>query len=645
MSNISFTAAGVPLTIAKSADGSLYAYTSSFPNVGIPAGTPGNFASGPLTTTNLDQGITNQRQFISNEQATISAARNQLRILETNPASVLGVNFSQSSLNFALNEQRQIIAASEQRITGATDVIRALSDLRTNVESIKTGFEAANPSTTGQGDPTTVPPPDAVQVQNQDPANTSNGNLQPPINPQDDPGVPPEDTTGEPINGLDLPPEQPPINGLNLPPEPLINGLDLPPTGDDDAFNEFGDLDAAIARQAASEPVLSEDGEVALGIRRNTETGEIFYTDPPTGDDDAFDEFGDLDAAIARQQASEPVLSEDGEVATGIRRNTETGEIFYTDAPTVDEEPIAEADEDQQPDTEDDAPFSEGTSTSIDANKTDAQQSATNQDAINAQARQDWRVRLSLSPGANYLYKANPAGILAPLAETDGVIFPYTPTVAISYNATYDPTHPTHSNYKIFQYNNSGIDSISITGDFTAQDTKEANYLLAVIHFFKSVTKMFYGQDELPKAGTPPPLCYLFGFGAFQFNAHPIAITTFNYSLPNDVDYIKANISYGAPGVNRSASNSRNAVGGLSADRLGSGIQTGGTAPPPAFTTNGSNTPSGSVEPTYVPTRIQIQLSAIPIISRNEISNQFSVKKYATGELLRGTKRPGGGIW
>ena len=130
-------------------------------------------------------------------------------------------------------------------------------------------------------------------------------------------------------------------------------------------------------------------------------------------------------------------------------------------------------------------------------------QTATAQDQYNYGALRDWRVVLSLAPGANYLYRAENPGILSPLAETDGVIFPYTPQIQVQYTANYDQTDITHSNYKIYQYKNSNVDSVSITGDFTAQDTFEANYLLGVIHFFRSITKMFYGQDQNPNRGTP----------------------------------------------------------------------------------------------------------------------------------------------
>jgi len=263
------------------------------------------------------------------------------------------------------------------------------------------------------------------------------------------------------------------------------------------------------------------------------------------------------------------------------------------------------------------------------------------QDAENAKTKGDWRVRLSLAKSAGYLYKAENPGILKYLQETDGVVFPYTPAIQITYAANYETADIVHSNYKLYQYKNSAVDQIAITCDFTAQDTYEANYLLAVIHFFKSVTKMFYGQDQLPKPGTPPPLCYLTGLGTFQFDNHPLVITNFNYNLPNDVDYIRAGSPTLEPGVNSSGYGSGLVVNdSVSCRRLEvNGLNFGGTESAPNWQ-KATNT-----QPTYVPTKMQIVLSAYPIVTRNDISNKFSLKDYATGSLLQGSKRNGGGIW
>lgn len=266
-----------------------------------------------------------------------------------------------------------------------------------------------------------------------------------------------------------------------------------------------------------------------------------------------------------------------------------------------------------------------------------AQTQASRQDQANFNARKDWRVRLSLAGGATYLYKAEDPGILGPLKATDGVIFPYTPAISVAYAAQYDASTLTHTNYKFYAYNSSSVDQITLSCDFTAQDVFEANYLLAVIHFFRSITKMFYGQDENPKNGTPPPMCYLYGLGAFQFDSHPLAVTNFTYSLPTDVDYIRAG-EVSAP----KSPPATYYTGQLQNMRMStSGLQPGATVAPPQF--------SGAyrvLEPTYVPTKIQISITAVPIMTRNMVSNDFSLKQYATGQLMKGAHTgSGGGFW
>ena len=346
-------------------------------------------------------------------------------------------------------------------------------------------------------------------------------------------------------------------------------------------------------------------------------------------------------------------IKTDPGVKTGQAINPETGEP-YTPVPAAD-------------------PAAGNTNRGLSGDIKNTRAQATLQDTTNFKQRKDWRVRLALSPGAaqaKYLYWSDTPGILAPLAATDGVIFPYTPAISVNYAANYSPTQPAHSNYKLFQYEGSSVDSLSISCDFTAQDTEEANYVLAVIHFFRSVTKMFYGQDQFPKPGTPPPLCYLFGLGEFQFNAHPLAITSFSYTLPTDVDYIRAGAITAGAGVNRAPSAdakkpktnpftaAAQRLGENAVSRLGGTAQSilkkvipGGKLAGPSFNGSQNDTgfnstvPPGTKDPTYVPTKIQISISAVPIVSRYDISNRFSVKDYASGKLLNGVKNAGGGIW
>ena len=265
-----------------------------------------------------------------------------------------------------------------------------------------------------------------------------------------------------------------------------------------------------------------------------------------------------------------------------------------------------------------------------------ARDRARQQQTISQQRRQinngDWRVRLRLAPQAKYLYNATNPGIMQPLQVTDGVIFPYTPTITSNYKANYSQYDLTHSNYRGYFYQNSYAEPIQISCMFTAQSTAEANYLLAVITFFKSVTKMFYGQDA--ERGAPPPLTYLTGLGEYQFNEHPCLVSQFNYTLPADVDYIRA----GSPnqlGTNQINQRDRQTVstgslfGGL--NRLAAALLTKGAIPNlPGPQTFGQN------RPTYVPTKMEIQLTLLPIQSRNQVSKQFSLRDFANGNLIKG---------
>jgi hypothetical protein len=262
-----------------------------------------------------------------------------------------------------------------------------------------------------------------------------------------------------------------------------------------------------------------------------------------------------------------------------------------------------------------------------------AQQTVREQRQNKAQSG-DWRVRLRLAPNSTYLYNASDCGpVLQPLRITDGVIFPYTPSIDMAYKANYSQYDLTHSNYRGYFYQSSAIDAINLKATFTAQDTVEANYLLAVIHFFRSVTKMFYGNGDAER-GSPPPMTFLSGLGDFQFNEHPCLVSQFNYSLPSDVDYIRAQVS-SVNGQNLLQQRNRQTIAGnplsYAINRLASvGLTKGALDDRFAAPTLGITTP------TYVPTKMEIQLTLLPTQSRQQVSKQFSVKNFANGNLLKG---------
>jgi hypothetical protein len=150
---------------------------------------------------------------------------------------------------------------------------------------------------------------------------------------------------------------------------------------------------------------------------------------------------------------------------------------------------------------------------------------------------------------------------------------------------------------------------------------------------------MFYGQDA--QRGAPPPLVFLQGLGEMQFNRHPCVVKTFNYTLPADVDYIRA----------RTTNISNSDVAGLQnrRDRASTPIN---QYNPQTTRLNAANLTKGAVRdasapptlgvgdlnssPTYVPTKINIQLTLLPIQTRTQQSQQFSLEQFANGKLQKG---------
>lgn len=235
----------------------------------------------------------------------------------------------------------------------------------------------------------------------------------------------------------------------------------------------------------------------------------------------------------------------------------------------------------------------------------------------------DWRVKVALAKNADYFYKANNPGILAPLRNTDGVIFPYTPQISMAYTARYGVQQLTHSNYSSHTYEGSEVAAISITGDFTAQNGAEAAYVLACLHFFKSATKMWFGQGT--NVGSPPPLLFLTGYGDNYFPNVPCVLTSMQHTMPADVDYIQANVS--------SLSQSGRAAAPLNAAHIESAA---------AASTHGQSSSSKNTT-TMIPTSSQIQITLQPVYSRKNIKDNFNLTDFANGSLL-GTDKSGGFI-
>jgi hypothetical protein len=144
----------------------------------------------------------------------------------------------------------------------------------------------------------------------------------------------------------------------------------------------------------------------------------------------------------------------------------------------------------------------------------------------------DWRVRLSLPKWPSF--RTSP--VLSPLKDAGGLIFPYTPVITINQQTTYTPMAPTHNNYAFNAFKSSDPGTIQIAAPMYVEDADQALYWIAMLHYLRSVSKMFSGND--PKAGNPPPVVNLNGYGNFVFKNVPVVVTGFNITLDKDCDYI-----------------------------------------------------------------------------------------------------------
>jgi hypothetical protein len=205
----------------------------------------------------------------------------------------------------------------------------------------------------------------------------------------------------------------------------------------------------------------------------------------------------------------------------------------------------------------------------------------------------DWRVRLSMPSDQTFL--SSP--LLAPLVTSNGLVFPFTPTMVISHSANYSPIHPVHTNYPFYAYENSQVDQLVIAGNFIVQNSLEAQYWVACLHYLRSITKMYYGQSQ--PQGMPPPIVKLNGYGDYVFNQVPVIITNFTVDMPQDVDYISTQLP------------------------VGNNTQTN-------FATD-FDTRSGSYS--YAPAESTITVTCQPIYSRAQ-TERFSLNAFVSGQYV-----------
>lgn len=131
--------------------------------------------------------------------------------------------------------------------------------------------------------------------------------------------------------------------------------------------------------------------------------------------------------------------------------------------------------------------------------------------------------------------------ILQPLVATNGLMFPYTPNISWTQQIEYGNQSLVHTNQDFRYFIKGKSASFTITGDFTSENSTNALYTLACLHFLKTVTKMHFGETDANR-GLPPPMMVLSGYGPYMMSNIPVIIESFSMNWPQDVDYVSVTV-------------------------------------------------------------------------------------------------------
>jgi hypothetical protein len=218
----------------------------------------------------------------------------------------------------------------------------------------------------------------------------------------------------------------------------------------------------------------------------------------------------------------------------------------------------------------------------------------------------DWRVRLSIPSD----FKSSP--VLSPIVNVGAFIFPYTPTIQLSHSANYQDIGLTHQNYNYLAYENSRADTITISGPFNVEDGAQARYWVAALHFLRSATKMYAGNDA--DAGNPPPILKLNAYGEYVFNNVPVVVKGFQFELPQNADYIPANDSFLGSAIGGLGQAVGGRIGGVIGGAIGNFLK--------------------NAKDSRVPTKSTLSVTLQPIYSRTAM-RQFSLVDFVNGKYVK----------
>jgi len=125
---------------------------------------------------------------------------------------------------------------------------------------------------------------------------------------------------------------------------------------------------------------------------------------------------------------------------------------------------------------------------------------------------------------------------LAPIFLTNGLVFPYNPSISEGISVKYDTMELTHTNESFHVY--SGTDNVRINisdAKWTCDTFDNAVYALSALHFFRTYSHMDFGAG---RTGRPPSPMWFSAYGNYAYHRVPVLMEKADWSFPADVDYV-----------------------------------------------------------------------------------------------------------
>ena len=263
------------------------------------------------------------------------------------------------------------------------------------------------------------------------------------------------------------------------------------------------------------------------------------------------------------------------------------------------------------------------------------------------QNAQDRMVSLRPKPAAaNRVYGD---GLLKPLKDTGGLIWPYTPSITYQHEIDYQNIQTVHANQDFYLYSKTPAVKLQVSGDFSVQNAQEGAYALAALHFLRTMAKMHFGEND-PQAGVPPPVLLFNAYGPFVFKDVPVIVNSFAMEFPDGVDYVQVPIVGAlqsqdvlvenlAPlpgyGVNENYNRPRGPFTGRVPQIAGTEIYQSGPFPERVFqqpTSGPGVAPLPATYTVWLPSLFKLSCNIVVQHTSKELRQNFDLNKYRNGD-------------